>query len=224
MPLGETPDVNEPDAQPRDASTFQREHPERFDWQVDLRDNTYKYERLVEPVGSAEQAGRRHTPFRTTATLNLQSIGLLTRWSDESRGSGGGFYKGSLAPREDTRFRRQADSPIPHNNIWERAAAQYTCDTPSGVYDGGGKRVLETPPEAHYVVQHISAKKHHVVQHIQDTSSGIYDGGGERVPETPPEVNRAELEKRYVIHVDNLKLCTAATQSQDSVATQPSTQ
>jgi len=255
-PLGSTLDATGPDAQPRDVPTPQGDYPAKFDWRVDLKDNTYKYDRLVEPAGSAERARRRNTPFRTTATLNLQPIRILTRWPDESLGSGGGFDKGSQAFREDTRFRGQADSPIPYNNTWERAVAQPTCDTSSGVYNGGGERVPETPPEVHretakkhYVVQppqdtssgvydgggervpetlpevhRETAKEHYVVQPPQVTSSGVYDGGGERVPETPPGVNREELKKRYVIRVDKLKLCTAATQSPDSVATQPTTQ
>jgi len=172
------------------------------------------------PVGPDEQTGRRDTPFRTTATLNLQPVRILTRWSDKPLGSGGGLDKGSQAVREDTRFRGQADSPISHNNIWDRAVAQPTCDTPSGVYDGGGERVPETPREVHREI----AMTHYVVQHTQDTLSGVYDGGGESVPKTPPGVTREELNKHDVIHVDKLKLCTAATQSSDSVATQPTTQ
>jgi len=73
-PLGEEAGANGLDAQPRrDVSTPQGDNPTRFDWRVDLRDNTYKYERLVEPVGSAEQARGRDTPFRTTARLNLHT-------------------------------------------------------------------------------------------------------------------------------------------------------
>jgi len=79
--------------------------------------------------------------------------------------------------------------------------------------------VPETPPEVHRK----TATKYYVAQPTCDTSSNVYDGGGERVLETPPEVNREELKKRYVIRVDKLKLCTAATQSLDSVATQPTT-
>jgi len=62
------------------------------------------------------------------------------------------------------------------------------------------------------------------VQPRCDTPVSVYDGGGQRVSETQPEVNSDAAKKYYVIHVDKLKLCTAAAQSQDSVATQPTTQ
>jgi len=120
-PPGEMPDANGPDAQPSDVSPPQGDYLERFDWRVDLQDNTYKYERLVGPVGSAEQAGERDTPFRTTATLNLQPIRLLMRWLDDPSDNRGGFDRGSTASRGDTRFLGQADSPISHTNLWEWA-------------------------------------------------------------------------------------------------------
>jgi len=56
-----------------------------------------------------------------------------------------------------------------------------------------------------------------------DTSSSVYDGGGQRVFEPQTDVDRDAAKKYYVIHVDKLKLCAAATQSQDSVAIQPTT-
>jgi len=154
-PPGETLGANEPDTQPSDVLAPQGDYPEGFNWRVDLRDNTYKYERLVGPVGSAEQAGGRDTPFRTTATLNLQPIRLLTRWSDEPLGNRGGCDRGGPATREDTRLLGPADSPV---------------------------------------------------------------------SQTLPDVHDEKATKHYVIHVDKLKLCTAATQSHDSVATQPTTQ
>jgi len=58
----------------------------------------------------------------------------------------------------------------------------------------------------------------------RDTSSSLYDGGGQLVFETQTNVDRDAAKKYYVIHLDKLKLCTAATQSQDSVAAQPTTQ
>jgi len=65
-------------------------------------------------------------------------------------------------------------------------------------------------------------KKYYVVQPIRDTPVSVYDGGGQHVS-TRPEVDSGTPKKYYVIHVDKLKLCTAATQSQDSVATLPTT-
>jgi len=137
-PLGETPDANGPDAQLRGASPPHGDQPERFDWRVDLRDSTYKYDRLVEPVGPAEQRVGRDTPFITTATLNLQPIRLLRCWSDETLGSRGGHDKESQAPRESTPWRGQTDSPVSHHNSWDRAEVRPQCDTPVSVYDGGG--------------------------------------------------------------------------------------
>jgi len=67
-PLGETAGTNGPDAQPRDVSTHQGDNPTRFAWRVDLRNKAYRYEKLVEPGGPAEQAGGSDTPPRTTFT------------------------------------------------------------------------------------------------------------------------------------------------------------
>jgi len=145
MPPKGTLGANGPDAQASDVSAPQGDDPERFDWQVDLRDNTYKYERLVEPVGSAEQAGGRNSPFRTTATLNLQPMRLLTCWSDELIGSGGAFDRGRPAIREDTQYLGPADSPVSHNNLWDWAVTPPTGNTASSVYDGGRERLPETP-------------------------------------------------------------------------------
>jgi len=86
-------------------------------------------------------------------------------------------------------------------------------------HDGGGERVPETPPDVDGAI----SKQYSVAQPTCDTSSSVYDGGGERVPETPSDVDGADQKKCYVIRVDKLKLCTAATQSQDSVATLPTT-
>jgi len=138
----------------------------------------------VWPVGSAEQAGGRDTPFRTTASLNLQPIRLLTGRSNEPLGGGVFFDRGSPVIMEYTWHPGSADSPVSHNNYWDQAVTQ-----PTG-----------------------------------NTASSVYDGGGERIPETPPDVNDERPIRYYVIHVDKLKLCTAATQSQDSVATLPTTQ
>jgi len=84
--------------------------------------------------------------------------------------------------------------------------------TSSSVYDGGVQHVFETQRS----VDAEAAEK-------RDTSSSVYDGGGQNVFETQTKDMDA-AKKYYVIHVDKLKLCTATTQSQDSVATQPTTQ
>jgi len=202
-----------------------------YNWRVDLTDNTYKYYRLVEPPGPTDRPERRDTPFRTTTTLNLQPIRTLTCWVDEIPGSGGDVDTGKPSVRDATRLRGQADSPISHHNRWERATARPKCDIPSGVYDGCGERAPETPTEKRDDGSGVTQPK-------CDTLSGVYDGGGERVPETPPNSSDDRPIRSYTIRVDKLKqinkglrdkrdklkLCTAATQSQDSVATQPTTQ
>jgi len=58
-PLGETTGTLGPDEQPSDVTLFQGDHTARFDWRVDLRDNTYKYDRLMEPAGPAERLQNR---------------------------------------------------------------------------------------------------------------------------------------------------------------------
>jgi len=174
--LSETPDANGPDAQPRDVPTPQRDHPERLDWRVDLADNAYKYERLVEQGGSAEQTTEGNTSFRTTATLNLQPIKLLTRWLDELPGSGGGFDRESSATWEHTRCLGSTDSPVSHHNSWNRAEVRPRCDTPASVYDGGGQRVPETPPDGD--LDRDISNTYYVVQPICETPVSVYDGGG----------------------------------------------
>jgi len=148
-PSGKTAGANGLDEQPRDVPMPQGDDPTRFNWRVDLRDNTYKYERLVWPVGSDEQAGGKDTPHRTIATLNLQPIRLPTRWSDEPLSIGGGPDRGNPAIREHTRYMGPADSPVSHHNIWDRAVTQLMGYTASSVYDGGGERVPETPQDIH---------------------------------------------------------------------------
>jgi len=116
-----------------------------YNWRADPTDNTYKYDRIIEPPGPTDRTERRDTPFKTTATLNQQPIRTLTYWVDEIQGSGGDVDTRKQAARDTTRLRRQADSRISHHNRWDQAATQPKCDTPSGVYDGGGERVPETP-------------------------------------------------------------------------------
>jgi len=66
-----TSDTHGPNEQPSDLTLFQGDNTVRFNWRVDLKDNNYKYDRLVEPVGHTEQRGQRHTSLRATAALNL---------------------------------------------------------------------------------------------------------------------------------------------------------
>jgi len=63
-----------------------------------------------------------------------------------------------------------ADNPISHHNSWERVPTHPTYDIPSGVYDGGGACVPETPMET-------SDEKTGVAQPKGDLQSGVFDGG-----------------------------------------------
>jgi len=51
-PLESTPDATGLDAQPRDAPTPQGDYSAKFDWRVDLKDSTYKYDRLEGASGA----------------------------------------------------------------------------------------------------------------------------------------------------------------------------
>jgi len=145
-------------------------------------------------VGSAEQAGRRDTPFKTTTILNLQPIRLWTRWSDELLGGRRGLDRKRPAAREDTLYLGPADSPVSHNNVWDRAVTQPKRDTASSVYDSGCERVPDTPRDAN--------DEHHCVpQPKSNTSSSVYDGGGEHIPETQLDVNDGKLKKYYMIYL-----------------------
>jgi len=117
----------------------------------------------------------------TTAVLPVRT---LTHWNYEIHGRG----------RDAVRGRRLADSPISHHNNWEQVASQPTYDTPSGVYDGGGACVPETPAE----------KRISGAQPQCDTQSFMFDGGGDRVLETPPTASD-RLRKAYIIRVDTIK-------------------
>jgi len=105
--------------------------------------------------------------------------------------------------RECSQWRGRIDSPISHHNLWDR---EKPGDPKEWACDGGG-----TPRG--------------------DTSSRVYDGGGDLTLVTPPTwtTNRTyeTSEERplcyYKIHVDKLKLCTAATLSSDSVENLPTT-
>jgi len=120
-------DTQGPNEQLRDVTLLQGDNTAMFDWRVDLQDNNYKYDRLVEPVGHTEQRGGRRTPHSTTATLNLQPIRLLRCWSDD------GIDRPSQTPRESTPWRGKTDSPVSHHNLWNREG----CDpsvTPRSLY------------------------------------------------------------------------------------------
>jgi len=106
-------------------------------------------------------------------------------------------------------------------------------DAPSGVYDGGGGPVLGPLMD-----NGDEQERPGVVQPTTDTPISVFDGGGDHTRETPPasvEDNRPvrtctirlnDMGKiknllkhtRDQLNVDKLKLCSAATQSEDSVA------
>jgi len=125
--------------QPRDVTVGQ-EDTARFDWRVDLKDNSYKYDSLVEPclVESERQAATRD----------------LRCWSDDDRAAPG------QTPRESTPWRGRIDCPVSHHNLWDREEVQLQCDTPGmqvtvgpGATSrrecmmGGGERITEIPPQ-----------------------------------------------------------------------------
>jgi len=112
-----------------------------------------------------------------------------------------------------------------------------TFDTPICVYDSGGGYVSEALMETGD-----ERERPGVVQPTSDTNTGVFDGGGDYTRETQPSSaadNRPITTRAYIVHlndmgninhrlkdkrdklnVDKLKLCSAATQSEDSVATE----
>jgi len=60
----------------------------RHNWRADLTDNTYRYDKLVEPPGP-DVRDRPATP-----TVNLQPIRALTYWIDEIHGREGDAARG----------------------------------------------------------------------------------------------------------------------------------
>jgi len=215
-PLESTPDDHRPNKQPGDTLKGAEG---RYNWRADLANNTYRYDKLVEPRGLEG----REKP--TTITGNLQPIRALTHWINEIHGRGGDAARG----------RPLADSPISNHNSWERVPTHPTYDTPLGVYDGGGAYVPETPMET-------SEERPGVAQPKFDTQTGVFDGGCDHARETPPAAGDNRPIRAYIIRVDKmktinsglkdtrdrlksdkkdkLKLCSAATQSADSVATE----
>jgi len=189
-PLGEATGTLGPDEWPSNVTLLQGDHTARFDWRVDLRNNTYIYNRLVEPVGPTDQRVGSEMAVKTTAFLNLQPIRLLRCWLDETIGSGGGHDRRSHAPREGTPWQGQTDSPVSHPNLWDRARVRPLCDTLVSVYDGGGESIPETPPN----------------RNNERTKTSTYETNDERPI------------RSSTIQVEKLGQSTAATQSQDSVA------
>jgi len=54
-----------PNEQPRDVTVLQRNNAAKFDWRVDLKDNHYRYDRLVEPVQTPNREGGDIQPHGT---------------------------------------------------------------------------------------------------------------------------------------------------------------
>jgi len=97
----------------------------------------------VEPRESVSWIEGGHTSVRTTVTLNLQPIKLLTRWLDELPDIEEGLDRWSSASREYTQYLGPADSPVSHNNFYDRLVTRPTAQSGS---DSGAEHVLETPP------------------------------------------------------------------------------
>jgi len=186
-------------------------------WRTDLTDNTCRYDTLQRAQHSGPEGDQQAT---TAGNAKLERT--LKHWINDIHGRGG----------DAVSRRRLSDSPISHHNSWERVPTHPTWDTPSGVYDGGGT------PEGTSDKRTSGDKC--------DTQAGVFDGGGDRVLEIPPKASD-RLRKAYIIRVDKithmnyglrdtrdnlkldlklkeeknkLKLCSAATQSDDSVATE----
>jgi len=96
--------------------TCQLKHAVMYKWRVDPTENTFRYDRIEEPLGPNDHRGQRDTPFRTTTTLNLQPILTLMYRVDEIQDSRGDVDTGKQAARDATRLQRQTDSPISHHN------------------------------------------------------------------------------------------------------------
>jgi len=101
-------------------------------------------------------------------------------------------------------------------------------DTPSSVYDGGGGHALGALMD--------TSEEKEELRVIQPTSDSVFDGGGEPTQERPSasgadrqpmqtcavrlndmrHINNLLKERRdRLIHVDKLKLCSGATQSEE---------
>jgi len=131
-----SPDTQGLSEQPRDV-TPPKEDTVRFDWRVDLRDHSLRYDSLVEQTG--QRGGGQ------AATRDLRC------WSDDDRTAPG--------QRKITPWRGRLDSPVSHHNLWDRKEGQW--DTPGGQATvgvhpsatprrecmmGGGDITLVTPP------------------------------------------------------------------------------
>jgi len=113
---------------------------------------------------------------------------------------------------EGRRSRDKANNLVFYKNLLHRTAVQPVGVTSLSVYDGGGlksQQVVETPVDVSLgmVKKKMDLSLETVKKKINDVTYQLYC---------------AECKHRYrLIHVDKLKLCTAATQSPDSAATQP---
>jgi len=111
--------------------TLPKEGTATFDWRVDLRDHSLRYDSLVEPMGHTGQRGRGQAVTRE-----------LRCWPDDDR----------TAPvqkqRESTPWRGQIDSPVSHHNLWDREGVT-RCDTPGGAGDSGGQSRCDTSPRVY---------------------------------------------------------------------------
>jgi len=167
--------------------------------------------------------------MQVTTAGKLQPVRTLTNWIDDIHGRGG----------DAVRRRRLADSPISHHNSWERVPTYPTCATPPGVYDsggtlvetgakrtggdqcntqtgvfdGGGNGIFEIPPKASYGVRKSYIIRVDKLRHINDKLRETRDH-----MVLDRKLDRKKKEEKEEDH--QLKLCSAATQSDDSVATE----
>jgi len=171
-------------AQFRDVALPEEDCMVKYDWRVDLKDSSYRYDRLVEPVG--------HTGQHEGQTLTMVRMDLR-RWSEDQ-------------PRANTSGGERADSPVSHNNLWDREEVRSRCDTQGAAGNSGGTTRC-------------------------DTSSRMYDGGGDLTLVTPPprttnkhEQNDERPLRYHKIRVDNVtERSTAARLPSDSVEDLPTT-
>jgi len=104
-----------------------------YNWRVDLTDNTYKYDRLVEPAGPTSGGTRGERVYKIRTEKNDDASDVAQSKGDTPSGvyDGGG--------------ERVPETPMETSDD-ESGVTRPKGDTPSGVYDGGGERVLKTLP------------------------------------------------------------------------------
>jgi len=188
-------------------------------------DSTVQPDRADELVQPPEPDGDK----QVTTAGKQQPVRTLTNWINDIHGNGG----------DAVRRRQLADSPISHHNSWERVPTHPTCDPPSGVYDGGGtsretgaKRtggdqcdtqtsvfdgggtsILEIQPKASDGVRKTYIIRVDKLRHINDKLRETRDNMVRDRKLDRQKTEKAEEERQ-------LKLCSAATRSDDSVATE----